>query len=928
MPTWPLRIAQISDLHLSPDDDPGDPHWVALAARLAEERPSALVASGDLVDGSLRDVVRARKAFQRADVLLRSLCSAAGCGAENLVVVAGNHDVRWSGISPGIPFMRSAFAAVFGPHRRILRLRTHDLLFATFDSNARQGPLSLAQGVVDRAQLADLQLALDAADPRRTCLRIAVLHHHPLPLVDRTRPLTNRDEFLLLKNAGVFLSELLRSDVDVALHGHKHRFHVSRIAHPAAAPDRVLAVVGAGSVRRSNPPEFHILSLEPSGAISVQRFLMEGASFADQPPLPVVPYAAVRERYRTRLLRNAGPLRIERYRRKTVVAPLLGDAEVSEQFLNARARGAEPVAELSTTVRSEKGYFQARRYAAPEGRLIDWRWNGPPKDGARSASVVYTPPIDERPVSYSGTYTMPNAFALEAADPEGGPDERVEHTSCRIRQEVDSMEHTVILPPDYPLAGYSAEVRDAAGHVDHHETSWLLNHCYRVPEAGVVGFAIGRPLPGHAYRLSWSLPPAEPVAGEAERSFPDDLRQRLRERKGLESLARDLEVRLREFAKIDDVALYVPGLDGRTLVPVWSRGTGETPFPEIDAGRTIVGRGHREGRRRTARGTVDVLEDPDADPRGIQAGFRAAIPIGLDDEDAVLVAFFADRAIPSPLSPDCVAALEALCRRWFFASVLGTFVPDRLSEFALATATRRVAAEDEAHLTENVFPRLKQTLEGRAPRASRFELHAHVTDLAGAVRFRFSLEGLEVPAGMTLYDWPLFRFAGLPGSSFGNPSLTRSPRGLELATEVDARGAIWLRLRSPAGFSGRDLHGGLEATLDARGVFLMWREDVISRYRHDDIQHETLSGESPAAVDEIRLSIRFPEDYHAAFFPLALLSGTESVLPEQSRRFGAGFQRAPNRADLLVPQPVAGVDYAIGWISPLRPASVEPPGSV
>jgi len=52
-------------------------------------------------------------------------------------------------------------------------------------------------------------------------LKIAILHHHPLPLPTTTKQ-ENLEPFMLLRNAHQFLGAAESNDVDIILHGHKH----------------------------------------------------------------------------------------------------------------------------------------------------------------------------------------------------------------------------------------------------------------------------------------------------------------------------------------------------------------------------------------------------------------------------------------------------------------------------------------------------------------------------------------------------------------------------------------------------------------------------------------------------------------------------------------------------------------------------------
>jgi len=125
------------------------------------------------------------------------------------------------------------------------------LVLIYLDSNATQW---LATGNVNPADVALLKSKLlnlrDEAGGRPFVPRIALVHHHPLPIPEASihEGLTSFEPFLVLRNAGFVLRELSRSDVDLVLHGHKHYSAFGRLGYSVDhRQEGEIAVLAAGS---------------------------------------------------------------------------------------------------------------------------------------------------------------------------------------------------------------------------------------------------------------------------------------------------------------------------------------------------------------------------------------------------------------------------------------------------------------------------------------------------------------------------------------------------------------------------------------------------------------------------------------------------------------------------------------------------------
>lgn len=303
--TRPFRIFHLSDVHFGNHFDESVWNYVGELAR--RERPDLVVCTGDLVDhGGLFMLAAARQEFRVFTDQLSAMNASEGSPRQvQLRCVPGNHDCGPFGNLKFRPFSTN-FGAVFGPgafalpagmpsylaYRRssfpvrcLMRLRMTPALYARkwwtaakrflareesgyrldllrsddpqevvlvyLDSN---DSMRLATGNVNAREVTKLKALMlnlrEAQGARPFVPRIALLHHHPLPIPEASiaEGLTSFEPFLVLRNAGLVLKELNKCDVDLILHGHKHYAAFGRLGYSIDHhTEGEIAVLAAGS---------------------------------------------------------------------------------------------------------------------------------------------------------------------------------------------------------------------------------------------------------------------------------------------------------------------------------------------------------------------------------------------------------------------------------------------------------------------------------------------------------------------------------------------------------------------------------------------------------------------------------------------------------------------------------------------------------
>ncbi|NCD20136.1 MAG: metallophosphoesterase [Actinobacteria bacterium] len=286
LPTWDMRtvaapgdaILHLSDLHFGslhayqqvPDTSGDTVRQTRLvdrimdAVQLSSESIGVVVVSGDFVSKGWTDD------YFVAEDFLRDLLERLGLGKQHLVVVPGNHDFKTLEALNAMPTMDYSHERAFrnflkayldwnGPELERLQLfemrSGEHVVFGSLNSARLRGRESKEYGYVGRHRYAEMfdfmnqSLAKSGIQARR----IAVLHHHVLPVQEQEVPRDGVPISLTVDAAELF-GELQERGFDAILHGHQHRpfyfrggrscFHTPT---EVALPSRTVFVIGNGT---------------------------------------------------------------------------------------------------------------------------------------------------------------------------------------------------------------------------------------------------------------------------------------------------------------------------------------------------------------------------------------------------------------------------------------------------------------------------------------------------------------------------------------------------------------------------------------------------------------------------------------------------------------------------------------------------------
>lgn len=274
-PSSRVRILHISDLHFGGHAD----HrlWNQLVETVkglrAEREIDLVIISGDLAENpSMRAM---RKAASEVKNLRAALADNTPC-----FIIPGNHDQQWRGNIPlgffgRIPYeiyfkndglqwswgkrwkevARLGLCALWPGKPELREEFTHrvyeGLGIVVFGINSTPPFWVSATGKVAEESIFKLADHLrQNVDAYKQFVKLAVVHHHPLPLAyTGTTFIENLQESLLIfYNAGTFLREAGQGGVDLVLHGHKHFAAFTTVSFENQEKERVqVAVLAAGS---------------------------------------------------------------------------------------------------------------------------------------------------------------------------------------------------------------------------------------------------------------------------------------------------------------------------------------------------------------------------------------------------------------------------------------------------------------------------------------------------------------------------------------------------------------------------------------------------------------------------------------------------------------------------------------------------------
>ncbi|HST21350.1 MAG TPA: metallophosphoesterase, partial [Blastocatellia bacterium] len=512
-----------------------------------------LAVTGDLIDGSMMGLFKrqeARTAFFKVYTYLHNLCKELKIDpASRLIVVPGNHDLRLKGIfrrrvqsSKFYEQFKDSFRPIFQPSLGIY-------VFA-FDSNAIERGINLATGLIEKNDLLDFfdfvqELRANKVNEWNSYTKIALLHHHPMPIAETEgKGFLEQPGFLLLKNAGQFMTSMVKSRVDIVLHGHQHYPAFSKASFPTNNGfEHLMTIIGAGTVgaeARNYSRSYNLITVTDSREIHLERRWLTGAEYQMTFKVPVktnpiqTDEGARQALFETQAAKAEAKLRVKKFSRHYVIKEGSGDADLYERFEGTTAY-SKKLDRFDTEIHSVSGFFYTPEYDSPDGQNITWHWKEKGRIGPkREAWISFDPPITkENPIIYNRHSKAYNLFHFNQKEREDATDGKwsEEYIEIAIQNAFDLLVVTVTFPEGhFPEKFYRMVHNDKCYRKAHDETcirdskeeEYFNLNFSKFKGAKTISISLQKPLPGYTYLIYWSLPNME----EDERPLDPTVRGR------------------------------------------------------------------------------------------------------------------------------------------------------------------------------------------------------------------------------------------------------------------------------------------------------------------------------------------------------------------------------------------------------------------
>jgi predicted MPP superfamily phosphohydrolase len=288
------RIVHLSDLHYT---GANLDMLAELMRHIVDIGPQFVIVTGDIVDGPMDDFAVPAAMLRGA---LKDVEEFHGF-TPVLRVVPGNHDLFYKG-TYGLRRTRKFYRAFTAEERGNYDSPDTPVMIAAFDSNQLYEPRGgfwrksvqlarfMSHGLIIERDLDDFSEWIETIrqsrhqDACRASLKIAALHHHPMPAAYGFLPRLADESFMMLENAGAFLERLTRERFDLILHGHRHCSQFCRAAYfdPDGSESQI-AVLGCGSSAgrsdewtRSVGRNFNVITMSADGSVRATQYFRKG----------------------------------------------------------------------------------------------------------------------------------------------------------------------------------------------------------------------------------------------------------------------------------------------------------------------------------------------------------------------------------------------------------------------------------------------------------------------------------------------------------------------------------------------------------------------------------------------------------------------------------------------------------------------------
>ena len=518
-----IKIAHLSDLHFTPEKE-GASCYKSVQTDLPNLKPDLIVVTGDLADNERLTLNNSnlRKSFEIAKNFLISLCN--GCNLEQkerLFVVPGNHDYRykgclnfWSKVSSEI------FKEVFKDFFQSKYIPDINLIVGCFDSNITNHTVNFSTGEVLIEEFNRFNEWKSQYKEFATAKKIALLHHHPMPIcrAETTGDLIDRPEFLLLRNGGTFMREMLKNGIRLIFHGHEHQRGVSKASFPIGSDIfRNIGVISAASIGKEKDEEFsfNVVDYYDNGKVKVNYRIRRGeGTYEDESKNPLELFDCEEARFLCfQDSKSQTPTIAKRLICTYKILKDTGNLE-GHTVIESWVSNLEPLyKKIDAQFKSKSGMFtKYPKYNAihPSDQKIEWKPLGSPDtNGLQKGVIIFAPPLNKVPIIAESTLEVPNAFFFTKEDRlevTGGHSER-ESVSRELKNyTAEQLILHVQFPSEFTPVNPRVEVTDLNGNLQFDEMRYCQKRFNYSKTINSAILLIYYPLFKRSYNIVWDLP--------------------------------------------------------------------------------------------------------------------------------------------------------------------------------------------------------------------------------------------------------------------------------------------------------------------------------------------------------------------------------------------------------------------------------------
>ncbi len=521
-----LGIVHITDLHFSTVKG-AIPSWtnafldtLSSLARQDNLQLYAIAVTGDLVDSPNQDAFSRVREFLNESLVRAGIVKNGRPDLTKLWVVDGNHDWKAGGWGQRSP--SGGIKEMGGIDRLSTPFLSEDGRFVSFGLNSGKGGIiGTARGAVDVKELQEISTKVKrfnnaSLDQHKFACRMALVHHHliPLPLdpagETAIKKIINDEATKLLGNAGQVSAVLMKTGVNLVLHGHEHSEFVARLHHNMAGSYKNYFMTIAAAPQANKG--FHLIRFKVSGDVELQKYILSNQVAYESTSAPTCLWT--NDEWQAsiwgRVSKEDGY-----YEKMTVHSYLshLGDLEQSVSVKTIRAGEGGRIDHVAVTNKGEEGLSWLTSAHLSESSeemgndCASLMGKRPSRENYEERFILEPAATFETAhPGYQAKFIHRNLFAMTTQDVALRKSTHEEFIITGSHHHVREFRATIKFPRNLAPAKVEVKVYSKEENLDHAETVRANSSFDYNSKNGVGFFRLLWVRSGYKYRFAWGVP--------------------------------------------------------------------------------------------------------------------------------------------------------------------------------------------------------------------------------------------------------------------------------------------------------------------------------------------------------------------------------------------------------------------------------------